>query len=202
MENKVKLHPSLIEEFGEIFRFHPKTRGNPFDIFSEFTDEALKVAYDCFVKHELDSRGRFLEYRFAQWLTKYNKEIVELDIDKKIPDIGEIDVVGYGKDKRIITIAECKSRGMKAKAEDLDKWITNVKLIIENQKRKYDERYLSEAFFVNLSGYTDEALSRFVKRPDVTSTGKLKVGWGGLEKIDIGLCEEREGIIKKVFPKG
>lgn len=198
LSQKVRLHPSLLKEFGEKFRFFPEVKGNLFKIYSSFNLPALKTAYACFIKNEVDSRGRFLEYRFAQWLIKYNKEIEELDIDKKIPEIGEIDVVGYDKRKKIVAIAECKAREMKAKAEDLDKWITNVKLIIEKQKKKEGERYLSKAFFVNLSGYTEEALSRFVKRPDVTSSGKLKIGW--IEKIDVTLCEEREGKIKKVFP--
>jgi len=198
MSQKVRLHPSLLKEIGEKFRFFPEVKGELFKIYKSFNLPALKTVHACFVKNEIDSKGRFLEYRFAQWLAKHDEKIEELDIDKKFPEIGEIDVVGYDKDKKIIAIAECKARETKAKAEDLDKWITNVKLIIGDQKKKEDKRYLSKAFFVNTKGYTEEALNRFKKRSDVTSSGKLKVSW--LERIDIGLYEEREGKIKKVFP--
>jgi len=204
MENKVKLHPSIIEEFGENFRFHPKTRGNPFDIYNTFTDEALKSVYDCFVEHKLDPRGRFLEYRFAQWLAEKDRQIDKIDIDKKIPIIGEIDVIGYDGDGKIISIAECKARRGKASKEEIDPWLRSVELIFKETKGS-----LENAYFVNVAGFTDGIKERVLEDKRIDDKGFFGMKWGldlstdwlvKKKGVNIFLCEERAGKIKQVFP--
>jgi hypothetical protein len=206
MENKIKFHPSIIEEFGENFRFHPKTKGNPFDIYNTFTDEALRAVYDCFVEHKLDPRGRFLEYRFAQWLAEKDRQIDKIDIDKKIPNIGEVDVIGYDEDGKIISIAECKARRGKASKEEIDPWLRNIELIFRETKGS-----LKNAYFVNVAGFTDGIKERVLEDKRINNEGFLGIKWGislSKEEIIIGktkgvnifLLEERAGKIKQIFP--
>jgi hypothetical protein len=206
MENKVKLHPSIIEEFGEKFRFHPETRGDIFTIYKAFPDEALKTVYDCFVENKLDERGRFLEYRFAQWMANKDKEITKIDIRKKIPNIGEIDVIGYNKDGKIISIAECKARRGKASKEDIDPWLRSIELI------KNIEGSLKNAYFVNVAGFTPGIKERMLEDRRINEDGFFKIKTslvkftkealiiGAKEGVNIYLCEERAGKIKQVFP--
>lgn len=207
LKKKVKLHSSLIEEFGEIFRFHPKTRGNLFDIYDTFTDEALEVVYDCFVERKLDPRGRFLEYRFAQWLAEKDKEINKIAIDKNISSIGEIDVVGYDKYGKIISIAECKARKSKASKEDIDPWLRSVELVFN-----FTRGSLRKAYFVNVAGFTDGIKERMLEDKRISENGfflleksPLKIVKGEIiigfkNGVNIYLCEERSGQLRQVFP--
>ena len=201
--NNVKLHPSIIEELGTKFRFHQRTKGHLFDIYNAFTDAALKAVYSCFVKNEYDRGGRFLEYRFAQWLVGKERQIHKIDFDKKM-SFGEIDVLGYDEDKKIICMAECKARKDKASKEHIDPWLNNVKTIYE----KYGES-LKTAYFVNVAGFTDGIKKRMLE--SVSESGGLSVGglsariscgglWIGKQIVNIRLCEERAGKIKQIFP--
>jgi len=203
MARKVVLHPSLIEELGEKFRFHPQIKGNPFEVYDAFNDEALKTVYECFVDHMLDRRGRFLEYRFAQWLAGRNKAIKKIDIDKKMP-FGEIDVVGYDKDGRIICIAECKAGKEKASKEDVDPWLRNVELVFSKTNGS-----LESAYFVNVAGFTEGTRKRMLESGKIDQKGFLSLGFGldlsadwlvRRKRVNIFLCEERSGQIQQIFP--
>jgi len=204
MENKIRLHPSIIEEFGEKFRFHPKTKGNIFNIYNTFSNDALKTVYNCFVENKLDERGRFLEYRFAQWLVNKDKQISKIDIDKKIPktNIGEIDVIGYDKIGNIIALAECKARKGKAPKEQIDPWLKSVELIYNHTQGN-----LKDAYFVNVAGFTDGIKERMLEDKRINEEGffgmKWGFDWGDIIKkkgVYIFLFEERAGEIKQIFP--
>ena len=207
VDRKIRLGSSIIKKFGHEFRFHPKTKGSLYSIYREFSDEALRVAHECFVRRTLDKRGRFLEYRFAQWLTKKDKAIDKVEIDKKIVGIGEIDVVGYSKKGDIISIAECKARKGKASKEQIDPWLKNVELIFNKTKQT-----LKRAYFVNVAGFTDGIKRRIVEGGGINRKGflvleksrvKLTEGalWFGYKAgVNIFLCEERTGKIKQIFP--
>lgn len=207
LENNVRLHPSLIEELGEKFRFHADTKGPLHNIYSKFPEDALRAVYECFIECKIDERGRYLEYRFAQWLAKTDKRINKIDIDKKIPNIGEIDVIGYDKKGRIIVIAECKARKSKASKEDIDPWLRNVELIFNETKGS-----LTDAYFINIMGFTDEIRKRMLEDKRIDERGFFKIKrsfvkivegdivFGALEGVNIHLCEERSGEIKQIFP--
>jgi hypothetical protein len=208
MENKVKLHPSIIEEFGEKFGFHPKTKGDIFAIYNTFTDEALRTVYDCFIKKKLDRTGRFLEYRFAQWMANRDKEITRIDIDKQIPNVGEIDVIGYDEYGKIISIAECKARRSKASKEDIDPWLRSIELIFNKTKGS-----LKKAYFVNVAGFTDGIIERmlqdkriekdgfFIVRKSIVKFTEGDIVFRAKEGVNIYLCEERSGKIEQIFPQ-
>jgi len=192
VKNKIRLLPAVLKDIGEQCRFHQVSRGTLFKIYSSFNECGLDIAYRCFVKKEMDSRGRFLEYRFVQWLAKRHKEIKDWKFREKIRPFGEFDIVGIDENNEIIIIAECKSRKGKAKRAQLDKWIDNAKMIKQKDGIADD---LKEAYFVNISGYTRETLDRLLERKDITSDFKLKTG--KVEKVKLALCEEREGNIKQ-----
>jgi hypothetical protein len=208
VENKVKLHPSIIEEFGEKFRFHPKTKGDLFTIYNTFTDEALRAVYDCFIEKKLDRSGKFLEYRFAQWMANRDKEIAKIDIEKTIPNVGQIDVIGYNEEGKIISIAECKARKNKASKEEIDPWLRNVELIFNITKGS-----LKKAYFVNVAGFTDGIVERMLQDERIEENGffiirkaavKFAEGaivFGAKEGVNIYLCEERSGKIEQIFPQ-
>lgn len=206
LKDKLKLDHSIIEEFGRKFRFHPKTRGNLFDIYDAFTDEALKAVYGCFINNEYDDRGRFLEYRFSQWLSKKEKQVEKIEIDKPIQGIGEIDVVGYDKQNKLICIGECKARKNKASKEQIDPWLRTIELLYNRT-----ERTLERAYFINVAGFTYGIKTRMLENTNLNSSGLLKIKWGikldsegsisfGKHGVNISLCEERAGKIKQVFP--
>jgi len=172
-------------------------KGGWHKIYDGFNEEALRALYECFVKKKLDRKGRYLEYRVAQWLTRRNKAIDKIDIDKRFPKIGEIDVVGYDKKGNIICIAECKARKSKASKEDIDPWLKNVELMFNESKEK-----LQEAYFVNVAGFTDGIKNRMLEDKKITKDGKLIVSglaarlikgaiYIGKLTVDIYFCEER-----------
>ena len=207
LKENIRLHKSLIEKLGEKYRFHPKLRGGWHRIYDSFNEDALKVVHECFIEKKLDRKGRYLEYRVAQWLTRANKAIDKIEIDKKIPGIGEIDVVGYDKNGNIICIAECKARRQKATKEEIDPWLRNVELIFNETKGT-----LKKAYFVNVAGFTDGIKKRMLEDKRINKKGffLLKkslfkitedaIVIGHKEGVNIFLCEERAGKIKQVFP--
>lgn len=193
VKNKIRLLPVVLKDIGEQCRFHPAPRGTLFKIYSSFNECGLDIAYRCFVRKEIDSRGKFLEYRFVQWLTKRHKKIKDWRFRERIRPFGEFDIVGVDEENEIIVIAECKGRKGKAKKAHLDKWIDNVKML--KQKDGIAD-HLKAGYFVNVSGYTQETLDRLFERKDITSDLKLKTGvW---ESVRLALCEEREGSIKQL----
>lgn len=191
--NKIRLNPSILRDMGKTYRFHPVFRGGLFKIYEAFNKRGLEMAYKCFITKEFDQTGKCLEYRFAQWLAKKHKQIKAWIFRRRFSPVGEIDIIGYNENDDVIVIAECKCRKGKAKKQNLDKWIANVKLI----KQKDIAPDLKIAYFVNLGGYTQETLDRLFERSDITSDLKLKTGV--LEKVKLGLCEERDGKIKQVM---
>lgn len=204
-KNKLKLDHSIIEEFGRKYRFHSTKSRDLFETYDAFTDEALRAVYDCFINHEYDSRGRFLEYRFGQWLIGKDKQVEKIEIDKKIQGIGEIDVVGYDKEDKIVCICECKARKTKASKEQIDPWLRSVELLYSRT-----ENTLKRAYFVNVAGFTDGIKTRMLENKNLDSKGLLKMKWGldihssgiefGKKGVNIFLCEERSGKIMQVFP--
>jgi hypothetical protein len=207
-KNKLKLDHSIIEEFGRKYRFHPTKSRDLFETYDAFTDEALKAVYDCFINDEYsaryDSKGRFLEYRFGQWLTDKDKQVERIEIDKKIQGIGEIDVVGYDKEKKMVCIGECKARKNKASKEQIDPWLRSVELLFRRS-----ENALKRAYFVNVAGFSDGIKTRMLENKNLDSKGLLKMKWGldfdsefllSKKGVNIFLCEERAGKIMQVFP--
>lgn len=192
VRSKIRLHPSILMDMGKTYRFHPVFKGGLFKIYEEFNGRGLEMAYKCFITKESDPTGKCLEYRFAQWLAKKHKKIKAWIFRRRFSPIGEIDIVGYDENDRIIVVAECKCRKGKAKKQNLDKWIANVKLI----KQKDVTPDLKVAYFVNLAGYTQEVLDRLFERSDITSDFKLKTGLA--ERVELCLCEERDGKIRRV----
>jgi len=193
VKNKIRLLPAVLKDIGEQCRFHPVSKGTLFKIYSSFNECGLNIAYRCFVKNEMDSGGKFLEYRFVQWLAKRHKEIKDWRFRERISPFGEIDIIGIDENGEIIVMAECKSRKGKAKKAHLDKWVDNVKMLKQKDGIADD---LKEAYFVNISGYTQETLDRLFERKEITSDFKLKTGV--VEKVKLALCEEREGNTKQL----
>jgi hypothetical protein len=204
-KNKLKLDHSIIEEFGRKYRFHPTKRRDLFETYDAFTDEALEATYDCFINHEYDSKGRFLEYRFGQWLISKDKQVEKIEIDKTIQGIGEIDVVGYDKEDKMVCIGECKALKSKASKEQIDPWLRTVELLYRRT-----EDALKRAYFVNVAGFTDGIKTRMLENKNLDNKGLLKIKWGfditwsstsfGKKGVNIFLCEERSGKIMQVFP--
>jgi hypothetical protein len=195
VRENICLFPALLKEIGECCGFHPTISENLLEIYEAFNDYGLNMVHQCFVKKEMNLGGRFLQYRFAQWLAERHKQMKKIDFGREISTVGEIDLVGRDKNDDIIVVAECKCRKEKAKKADFDEWIENVKLI----KQAIGDK-LRVAYFVDISGYTQEALDSLYERKDITSDGKLKTGVIG--RVKLRLCEEREGeIIQKRFNK-
>jgi len=191
VRNNIRLFPALLKEISECCGFHPTISENLSETYDAFNDYGLNMVYRCFVKKETDLRERFMQYRFVQWLAKRHKQMKKMDFGRRISTIGEIDLVGYDENGDIIVVAECMCRKEKAEKEDLDKWIENVKLLKQAIADK-----LKIAYFVDISGYTQEAIDRLFRRKDITRDGKLKTGIIG--KVRLCLCEEHEGRIKQL----
>lgn len=193
VKNKIRLHPSILRDMGKTYRFHPVFRGELFKIYDAFSPRGLEMAYKCFITKEFDPTGKCLEYRFLQWLVKKHKGIKIWTFRETFSPVGEIDIVGYDEDGDIIVVSECKSRKGKAKKENLDKWIENVKLI----KQKDIAAHLKIAYFANIAGYTLETRNRLFARSDITSDFKLKTGIA--ERVKLCLYEERNAKIKRTL---
>ncbi len=76
----------------------------------------------------------------------------------------------------------------------------------------YSEGSLTTAYFTNISGYTDGIKNRIFEHPNFDEKGffKMTKKWRAFTNgyvlaretlgVDISLCEERSGVIKKIFP--
>lgn len=191
VRNRVRLFPALLREISECCGFHPTISENLLETYEAFNDYGLNMVYRCFVRKEMDLGERFMQYRFVQWLAKRHKQMKEIEFSREISTVGEIDLLVRDENEDIIVLVECNCGKEKAREEDLDKWIENVKLI---KKAMADK--LKMAYFVNISSYTQEALDSLFRRKDITSDGKLKTGIVG--RVKLCLCEEQEGKIEQL----
>ncbi|UCC32888.1 MAG: hypothetical protein JSW53_03555 [Candidatus Bathyarchaeota archaeon] len=191
VRDNLRLFPALLREISECCGFHAPTCEDLYEIYGAFNDYGLNMVYRCFVKREMTSEERFTQYRFVQWLAKRHKQMKKMDFGRGMSTVGGIDLVGRDENDDIIIVVECSCREEKAREEDLDKWIENVKLI-----KKAIADKLKMAYFVDIRGYTQEALDSLLRRKDITSDGRLKTGVIG--RVNLGLCEEQEGQIRKL----
>lgn len=119
---------ALANDLGE-----PLLKGNSPN-YDNMNDSMLENIYRIFANKESDGYGKYLEYRFANFVIRKTK----LDINnvkircEDFRDTGEIDFVGFNEKNQPLLMAECKDR--KVKHEDIEKWISNVRKIILNQR--------------------------------------------------------------------
>ena len=178
-------------------------RGSLRTILEKASGDFLKLLHRIFVRKENDKRGRFLEYRTALWIAKKHRgEITKIDVDYKVPGVGELDVVGLDEDDRVVVFAECKTRPVRY--EDIDKWLSNIKRVFNQYPG-----VIAYSYFVSSSGYSRGVIDRVKKSPEI-SNGKLMMPLtdaiksilsGGFRRsVDIEIIDERKGKFITVFP--
>jgi hypothetical protein len=177
----------------------------------------LEEAYRIFAMKENDHKGRYLEFRFANFLKlKYERELARIKIRKKVPNVGELDIVGLDSENHYCLMAECKDRPIRY--EDVDKWLINIRRLYD----LYGNR-IKRAFIVGSKGYTPETLKRVEDLKNIDKKGRLNFIEGvtvtkayhfakwfadpnrptnsdELDKVYIGLYDVREGKFNQVFP--
>jgi len=168
-----------------------------FKVYGSLNESALDTLFRVFVKHENDRTGRFLEYRFGNWLLRRNKDVVNMEFRKKLigesRSVHEIDIVGYNNKANVFVIGECKSQRGPATKDHITKWINIVTDLIKNND---DYPELEYAYFVSRGYYADDSIKML---DGATENGKLKLGWFG-PSIKMQLYEERDGKISSVYP--
>lgn len=170
--NGEKINKQVLEELANSLHEQIPT-GSSYSLYNKMDERMLESIHRIFVKKETDGKGRFLEFRFANFLMKHSKVIFpRLRIRYKLEGIGEIDIIGFDSEKKPkpLLLAECKDRKMKF--EDVDKWIENIRRVFS----KYNGS-LMEAYLVGSSGYTQETIKRIESSPEIDSKkGFLKMG--------------------------
>lgn len=177
----------------------------------KMTDSLLEFLHRVFVKKESDGHGVFIEFRTANFIKRNSKlKIDRIKTRYGLPQIGEIDVLGFNSKDNPIVMAECKDK--KAKKEDLDKWIKNIKLIYSDYNCS-----LEEAYFITTEKMTDANYERIEKSDDVDAkkgqlkaiTGVSKViqyfndkkSLGESGRVRISMYEVRKNCYVKIFPR-
>lgn len=129
-------------------------------MYKDLDEKVLEDIYFAFAKKSHDKSGRFLEYRFADWIWRKD-EIAKFDtIDFRRPhvrgenNIHEIDRVALDEDDNIVLITECKARQGPATKEQISKFLNMLKDV----KRGREGDYLKGGYFVSFGGYSPEAL--------------------------------------------
>lgn len=182
-ENKEKIDKSVLEAMAN-YMHESIPNGSGYSLYKKMSEKFLERLYRVFVEKETDGKGRYLEYRFANFIkNKSTCDIARLKIRYDLPKVGEIDVLGFDSDDKPVFIAECKDRPVKY--EDIDKWISNV-------KRAYSEYggSLTEAYFVGSAGYTDGTIKRLEDSNEINPK-KGYVSLGGKAFIKDFLLNDR-----------
>lgn len=154
-------------------------RLEPFDtlFYNRIAEKLLERLYRVFIEKETDGEGRYLEYRFANYILRHSKEYISrLKIRSRLAKIGEIDVLGFDENDRPSLIAEVKDRPVRY--EDIDKWVSNV-------KRAYSEYggSVMEAYFVGSAGYTEGTIKRLEDSNEIDAKkGYIKLGATAIAK--------------------
>jgi hypothetical protein len=209
---KAKIDKSVLEIVAGFFR-EPLPTSRGINFYSKMSNKLLKNLHAIFVKNKSDGKkGQFLEFRTANFIKHHAKLNIErLKNRHTLPQIGEIDVLGFNSKDEPIVMAECKYR--KVKKEDIDKWIENVRRIY-----RISNGMLEKAYFVTSSKLTDGNIERVEKSKDVNAKrGQLKIVSGFLGRIvqnlsdDKGIMESgrvflsvyevRQGQFVKIFPR-
>ena len=181
-----KIEPCLLEEIASSIK-EPFSGGKGAALFDKMNDPMLNYVHRIFVKKESDKKGLFLEYRTANFIKRHSDFDVEyLKIRTKLPQISEIDVLGYDSKDNIVVMAECKDRNVKK--EDVAKWI-------ENTRRIYTDygNTLEESYFVTSSKLTNENIEYIETSKDVIAkTGQLKTISGLLGRISQNLNDSHK----------
>lgn len=209
-ESKEKINKSVLEEIANYIH-EPIPTGSGYSLYKKMSEKMLDRLYHVFIEKETDRQGRYLEYRFANFIQKLSRQnIARLKIRYDLPKVGEIDVLGFDSDDKPVLIAECKDRPVKY--EDVDKWISNVK----RTHSEYDGS-LMEAYFVGSQGYTDGTIKRLEDSSEINAK-KGFIGLGGTAlvkdfmlggrdirdsgKVFFKVYDYRGNQFVKVFPRG
>jgi len=133
--------------------------------YKTMNQNMLELIYRIFVKKESDVNGKFLEYRFANFLRSHDELKVER-IETRCKDFPNIcrdlDIVFFNSEGKPIAMAECKDT--KPKNSDLDKWLSNLKSLYALNKDSF-----KKAYFVCSKPITKEAINRFKGFQEVDS---------------------------------
>jgi hypothetical protein len=190
----------------------PIPKGKSFELYDGMSDNMLDYLNRIFVNGELDSEGRFIEFRTANFIKQRNKSAIKrIEIRKKLDKIGEIDIIGYDSDNKPLVMAECK--GKRPIKDEMAKWLENTRRVYEK------DRSLVASLFVTSNRLTPENLDYIGDCKDVdTKTGQLRLVKGIIErsvqyffnddkstsesgKVYLSIYEVRQGVFTKVFPK-
>lgn len=142
----------------------PSIRENSPD-YKKMTQNMLEHIYRIFVKKESDTEGKFLEYRFANFVRKHDKfKVKRIETRcKDYPSISrDLDIIFFDENGNPTAMAECKDTKMKN--SDLDKWLSNLKSLYALNKNSF-----RKAYFVSSKPITKEAINRFKNMQEVDS---------------------------------
>jgi hypothetical protein len=195
MSSGEKIDKFVLEELAN--KLHEQIpKGSGYSFYDKMDERMLENIHRIFIKKETDGKGRFLEYRFANFIMKHSKvDFARLKIRYPLPEIGEIDVIGFDSQKKPkpLLVAECKDRPMKY--EDVDKWISNIKRIYS----RYDGS-LIQAYLVGSNGYTEGTIKRIEDLEEVDSKkGILKIRGGASRIKEFIISDKALGESGRVF---
>lgn len=216
MRNEQKISKLILQEIAKDLN-EKLPKGSGFNFYDKMSDVLLENIHRIFITKENDGKGKYLEYRFANFIAGMTgTEISRLETRVILSNaVGEIDVLGFDSNNKPTLIAECKDRPVKH--EDVAKWILNTKRVYSDYGGS-----LAESYFVGSRGYTEGIVSRVetLKEVDVTkgcmkmeiATAKDLVshswkwlnnskGFGETRSVGIQMYEVRQDQFVKIFPK-
>lgn len=184
--------------------------GRGVTLYKNLTPEAITTLHSTFIKKEKDRKGKYLEYRLAQYLSKKHRGKQIKLRDKIVGESGvahEIDSSAYNNKAEPIAIGEAKSKGGKSQKDDMMKWINISEDLAKSQKGNK----LTDAYFISIEGATADALKLLKSKID--KKGRLRILTGGRvfkslwndgdlssASVKIHILEERKGVIQQIFP--
>ena len=137
----------------------------------------LEYLNRIFVEQELDSEGRFIEFRTADFIKqKYRTQIKRVEIRPRFDKIGEIDVVGFDSEDKPLVMAECK--GKRPIKDEMAKWLENTRRVFHE-----NDKTLIKSYFVTSNKLTPENLKYIEDCEDVDAKkGQLMTVRGIIER--------------------
>ena len=186
--------------------------GKGFELYDQMSEKMLEYLNRIFVEQELDSEGRFIEFRTADFIKqKYRTQIKRVEIRPRFDKIGEIDVVGFDSEDKPLVMAECK--GKRPIKDEMAKWLENTRRVFHE-----NDKTLIESYFVTSNKLTPENLKYIEDCEDVDAKkGQLMTVRGIIErgirylkddkspsesgKVYLSIYEVRKGEYTKIFPR-
>lgn len=192
-----RINKMVIEEIANRTRENIPN-GSGFSFWDKMSDNMLQTLHEVFIDKKDDKRGRFFEFRCAEWLARKDKSISKLGIDVKNSQTNniEMDIIGYRADGSIRFMAECKDRSVKY--PDITAWLKRAESLYEEG--------LKTTYFFSSAGYTQGTIDRVETMPNVfKEDGAYVIDSGGIFKkektIEIAIYDVRNGKFREEFPK-